>query len=85
MSQVFISYSSADRDWAKTLERKLKPYLLPYRDDSRLVVARPFQNQLFEKLDESAALLIIWSKRVRDMQGEWKEWVRWERIGQAIQ
>jgi hypothetical protein len=61
------------------LEHKLAPYLEVYRDKSRLTASKPYQEQLFADLERSSALLIIWSKRVRDMRGEWKEWVITER------
>jgi len=79
MGQVFISYSSADRGWAEVLEDKLKPHLDVYRDKTRLTAGRPYQESLYSALEKSSALVIIWSKRVRDMQGEWKEWVITER------
>jgi hypothetical protein len=78
MGQVFISYSSADRGWAEVLEDKLKPHLDVYRDKTRLTAGQPYQESLYCALEKSCALVIIWSKRVRDMQGEWKAKCRWK-------
>ena len=80
MSQVFISYSSGDRNWAETLEDKLcRAGIEVYRDKSRLTVANPFKEQLQGALRMSSALLTLWSERVRNEQGQWKEWVISER------
>jgi hypothetical protein len=76
---IFLSYSSADRSWAEMLEHRLLPHLEVYRDKNRLTASKPYQEQLFADLERSYALLIMWSKRVRDMRGEWKEWVITER------
>jgi hypothetical protein len=80
MNDIFISYSSLDRVWAEELETALeRSGVNVYRDKQRLVAATPYQDQLFKALKDSHALIIIWSNRVRDMKGEWKEWVITER------
>lgn len=80
MYDIFISYSSADRQWAEILETKLiEMRLKVYRDKTRLAVAKPYQEQLFQALGDSRILVVIWSTRVQDMKGDWKEWVITER------
>lgn len=80
MYDVFISYSSSDRGWSEALEEKLvHSGLSVYRDKTRLAAAKPYQPQLFEAISDSGALILLWSERVRNMQGDWKEWVITER------
>jgi hypothetical protein len=86
MYDIFISYSSGDRKWAEVLEERLSASgLIPYRDKTRLVATQPYQQQLFKALDNSGALILVWSKRVRDMKGNWKEWIITEREHFRIQ
>jgi hypothetical protein len=40
---------------------------------------QPYQDTLFRAIEDSSILLIVWSSRVRDMKGNWKEWVIVER------
>ena len=80
MYDVFISYSSGDREWAEKLEANLKEIgLQVFRDRTRLAQAQPFQEQLFRALEESNILVIFWSERVRKEDGLWSEWVITER------
>lgn len=80
MSQIFLSYSSSDIAWAQTLEDRLMTAGLEvFRDKSRLTAGKPYEEELFCALKCSSILLIVWSRRVRDMKGAWKEWIITER------
>jgi len=80
MYDVFISYSSDDRSWAEALEERLSSAgITNFRDKTRLVAGKPYQESLFQALDVSENLILIWSEKARTATGEWKEWVITER------
>lgn len=80
MYDVFISYSSEDRSWAEAIEERLNSAgITNFRDKTRLAVGEPYQEALFQALDVSENLILIWSAKARTGRGEWKEWVITER------
>jgi len=80
MFDVFISYSSADREWAEVFEERMKQAGIDvFRDKSRLMLGHSYKEQLFNHLKDSRVLVIIWSKSVQSMDGIMKEWIITER------
>ncbi|MBS1211678.1 MAG: hypothetical protein H6R26_294 [Proteobacteria bacterium] len=76
MDKVYISYSSDDRQWASVLADKLQiASITVVCDKTRLLMPRPYEDQLFDLIRDSTALLILWSRNIRNMKGRWKDWV----------
>jgi hypothetical protein len=73
---VFISYDSADEDWAKKLEAELQNNhgQQVYRDQSRLIAGAQWENELVNKVRDSQHMVVLWSKNGAD-----SDWVRRER------
>lgn len=64
---AFISYSSADRAWAKLLADELTARRLEiFFDRDSLKHGEPWETQLEESLDASQHLIVLWSKHSSD-------------------
>ena len=73
---AFLSYSSADKDWASRLETDLASRgLKVFRDKPRLIAGDPWDDQLQTAIAESRHLVLLWSK-----QADASDWVEQERI-----
>lgn len=73
---VFISYSSKDRPWAKKLADSLtQNNKNVFLDDDRLTAGAKWEQQLLEALRESQNMVVIWSDNARA-----SDWVSQEKI-----
>jgi hypothetical protein len=72
---VFISYSSDDRPWAKQLADDLeKRNLSVFFDRTGLEVGKPWEGQLDTSIDLAQHLIVLWSKKA-----EQSDYVAYER------
>src|SRR2546430_738921 len=68
---VFISYSSKDREWAEKLLNDLKSKgFVPYLDKDRLVSGDDWPKKLVGALKQSQHLIILWSENAAN-QPKW--------------
>jgi TPR repeat protein len=61
-SRVFISYAREDLEQAKALSKLLEDRKLDVWWDRSLVSGDEFDNVILEKIDESAAVVVIWTR-----------------------
>ncbi len=74
-NDVFISYSSIDKDWAAKLETDLTALgLSVWRDQSNLTAGAIWEDNLMTGVRESQHLVVLWSKNAA-----MTDWVRRER------
>ena len=72
---VFISYSSIDKDWAAEFERDLIAHgLSVWRDQSNLTAGTKWEENLMAGVRDSQHLIVLWSKNAAAT-----DWVRRER------
>ncbi len=72
---VFISYSSVDKDWAAQFERDLTARgLRVWRDQSNLTAGAKWEDNLMAGVRDSQHLIVLWSKNAAAT-----DWVRRER------
>lgn len=66
--QVFISYSSKDREWARRMEKDLGERGVEriFRDERSLETGVPWDPQLKDAVRSSRHLLVLWSQNARD-------------------
>src|SRR5438132_1614715 len=72
---IFISYSSKDRDWAVEFEKDLRTHgLSVWRDESNLPAGSKWEDNLMAGVRDSQHLVVLWSRNAAAT-----DWVRRER------
>ena len=71
---VFISYSSVDEAWAKKLQKSLTDSgLKVFLDSLRMVPGKEWEEQLYDALQGSQNIVLLWSDKARLSDWVFKE------------
>lgn len=73
-NDIFISYSSKDVKWAEVLEEKLRQRgFTVFRDKTRLIAGKEWEEQLRQNLESSQHMIVLWSEHARNSDWVAKE------------
>ena len=73
MSDIFISYNSADRDWVSKLAKLLVKEDYTVFWDRKIPIGQQWDTFIFERLEQSKCIIVVWSN-----QSVASDWVRRE-------
>jgi pimeloyl-ACP methyl ester carboxylesterase len=73
MTDIFVSYSSANYAQAEALVAELEANGFEVWWDTSLITGNRFADEITKKLDEARAVIVIWSP-----ESVTSDWVRWE-------
>jgi hypothetical protein len=62
MSNIFISYSSEDRDWARRLAQALEPEGWSVWWDRKIAVGKSYQRVIEAELEAADCVIVVWSE-----------------------